>query len=538
MEDLEKQVLNANISINVDSQEVLVPNQSDIPDRVISKTDQALESLSKEKRDILLSSESELILKLSEQQGLALDEEKKYMLKLKLARYLQTHNSVDVNVLFDALIESPKFLENEKGGFHRLLEIHEQKTLQKIAEMRRKKAEQTGDESLNPYEALFQTDSGKYYLARLLNMPHLEEESEYLKHCVGTSDSYISKMKRGDAEILSIRSTSDHKPILTIEYFPKTREINQIKGKSDEYLTGKEEYFADVLEILKKMKTTETDTGEKRDFTKINPSELNNFKVKPYHVLTDQGEMSLRDYNPDSGMFVLKVGNMDITKDMPKEECGKIIQLVLSLKFESKQIAYSVEEVNEETKIYLGDWNTEIFKKIRQYPAITHLYASVSGINSLDKKIFHQTIETDPSIQSPEDAEKKLKEKSIILHDYGKCILQKTEFSQTKVSYGLVSFTARELGVGSMARIGEIYEKAIESGLELCPSEVGPNLRLSYIGRESMSMAMEQMSGFGDVPYVWDLRSGSEGLELNAREVHSIQRKDYQGRFVFLYRKN
>jgi len=49
------------------------------------------------------------------------------ILKLKLARHFQSNESIDLNVLYDALIETPKFIAKDKGSLNRLLEIHQQK---------------------------------------------------------------------------------------------------------------------------------------------------------------------------------------------------------------------------------------------------------------------------------------------------------------------------------------------------------------------------------------------------------------------------
>ena len=118
--------------------------------------------------------------------------------------------------------------------------MHQEKTLIKIAEIRKKRAEVKGGEAFNPYENLFTTQSGNYYIARLLNMPHLEEESEYMDNCVGTSDSYVNRIKRGEIEILSFRNVpkvnpktgklEGDVPIITIEYDLKTKEIRQMKN--------------------------------------------------------------------------------------------------------------------------------------------------------------------------------------------------------------------------------------------------------------------------------------------------------------------
>lgn len=152
-----------------------------------------------EKEQLIKGTFQNLSERLREQEGFIYGEPQKALLQLKLARHFQHNKTIDSNTLFDAVIESPRFLNDDKGSLHRLFEVHEQKTIQKIAEIRKKRVEITG-ETINPYEALFTTKSGDYYLAHLLNMSHLEKESEYMNNCVGTSNSYINRMKRGEAE--------------------------------------------------------------------------------------------------------------------------------------------------------------------------------------------------------------------------------------------------------------------------------------------------------------------------------------------------
>lgn len=58
----------------------------------------------------------------------------------------------------------------------------------------------------------------------------------------------------------------------------------------------------------------------------------------------------------------------------------------------------------------------------------------------------------------------------------------------------LVKITGTELGFGNDVRQEQIYQRARELGLELCPAEVGPQLRLQYRNqpkKESIIVAME-----------------------------------------------
>jgi len=198
---------------------------------------------------------------------------------------------------------------------------------------------------------------------------------------------------------------------------------------------------------------------------------------------------------------------------------------------EPQEIAWDVKEVNENTKAYIGQWSVDIFQVVRNYPNITHLYESFP-----DKKIFMQTLETDPSINSPQKAEQALKDKNIYLSDWGKDILEKTEFSQTPEIYNLVRFTVKQLGLKQGATTYEIYKRARDLALEQCPAEVGPHLRLKYTGREWFLIAMKQISDRYGKPNVFHLNSNNAELELSGYYAPSDSRWNAGNKFVFRFR--
>ncbi|MBT4277674.1 hypothetical protein HOD96_02930 [Candidatus Falkowbacteria bacterium] len=465
-------------------------------------------------------------------------EKQEVILKLKLARYFQSNETCDTSTLYDAIVETSKFINTDKGSLNHLFEIHEQKTLEKIAQIRKQRAEMSNEEGFNPYEALLRTDSKEYYLARLLNMPHLEEESEYMRNCVGTSDSYINQMKRGEIEILSLRHTKEggqgepDAPIMTIEYDPKEKVIKQMKTANDEYLRKDDPYYHEVIDALKKLTQTTTDIGEKREIKEISKSELENIEVKDYHFLTEDGEVDFHDFDPDSGIFVLKTGKMDINQDIPKQDAAKILKIVEDIEVEPQEIACGIDEINKNTKAYIGEWNPQIYQEIRKYLNIEHLYESFP-----DKKIFMQTLETDPGINSPETAEKALEDENIYLTNRAKDILKQTEFSKEKQNYELVRFTVEQLGLPNGVTIKEIREKLEELKLELCQAEVGPQLRLKYPGKEWLFIAMEPITGSDGDPGVFYLHEDVGRLELDADDARPGSRWDAGCRFVFRPRK-
>src|SRR3990167_10412142 len=108
-----------------------------------------------------------LSTRLKSTNGFLYTEKQNYILQLKLARHFQRYDALDVNTLYEALVASPNFVNKDKGHLNQAIEVYKQKKLMQIAEMRKMKTEKT--RGINPQEALFETKSHNYYLARLIN---------------------------------------------------------------------------------------------------------------------------------------------------------------------------------------------------------------------------------------------------------------------------------------------------------------------------------------------------------------------------------
>ena len=356
-----------------------------------------------------------LLARIEREGDLNFSEIAKANLELKLLRYFQTNESIDENTLFDAVIETPKFFNKSKGSLERLFEIHQQKTLMRIAEMRKKRAEQTGNEDFNPFENLFETSSGNYYMARLLNMPHLEEESEYMDHCVGTSNSYINRIKKGEIEIFSFRLTPKYDkesgklqgdaPLLTIEYNLKKKKIEQIKGPDDKLLTGAEEYFQEFLEALEKLEKTKNDLGKNREIREIEDSELKNISVGNDQLLINEGFIDVNDFNEDTGT-IFKMGQF--TERTSDEKFTEIINAKYGTHYEIGEIARTPEEINENTRFYPGDLDEshlDILREKIKNPFHLGGYLYLSNLKTAKNLTLPQTVGGHLDLSSLETAE-------------------------------------------------------------------------------------------------------------------------------------
>ena len=84
---------------------------------------------------------------------------------------------------------------------------------------------------------------------------------------------------------------------------------------------------------------------------------------------------------------------------------------------------------------------------------------------------------------------------------WGGNILEKVTVATEPTEIKLVRATVAELGFPNGATRAQIYEKAHSFGLEFCPAEVGPQLRLQYSVQpegEQLLIAMESIEGFNN----------------------------------------
>ncbi|WP_046225877.1 hypothetical protein [Paenibacillus dauci] len=87
----------------------------------------------------------------------------------------------------------------------------------------------------------------------------------------------------------------------------------------------------------------------------------------------------------------------------------------------------------------------------------------------------------------------KLQQHSIMMNELGKTLITDNKFTTSDIKYSLptVELTVGQLGFPEGATIDQIFDRADQSGLALCPLELGPHLRLAYL---------EQPESYGDQP--------------------------------------
>jgi hypothetical protein len=110
-------------------------------------------------------------------------------------------------------------------------------------------------------------------------------------------------------------------------------------------------------------------------------------------------------------------------------------------------------------------------------------------------------------------------------------------YARTKTDVELAMLSAAELGVESdESPLSDVYERARRAGLELCPAEVGPQLRLAYRNQplgEALDIAMEPVATYSGDPTILTLVNWGTGLMLIGRDGRSESMVNRTSRFVF-----
>jgi hypothetical protein len=108
-------------------------------------------------------------------------------------------------------------------------------------------------------------------------------------------------------------------------------------------------------------------------------------------------------------------------------------------------------------------------------------------------------------------------------------VREKTELELTLVSVA-------ELGVETESPLSEVYQRATQLGLALCPPEVGPQLRLDYRDQpvgESLLIAMEPVKTYHGEPTILSLMNFGSGLALVGSDGRPESMVSGYLRFVF-----
>ena len=117
-------------------------------------------------------------------------------------------------------------------------------------------------------------------------------------------------------------------------------------------------------------------------------------------------------------------------------------------------------------------------------------------------------------------------------------ILGRPAFPYTgmKTDVELALLSVADLGVETESSLSDLYKRAKQVGLELCPAEVAPQLRLDYRNQplgEALNIAMEPVAMHSGEPTILALVNFGTGLALIGSDGRSEFMVPRTWRFVF-----
>ncbi len=131
-----------------------------------------------------------------------------------------------------------------------------------------------------------------------------------------------------------------------------------------------------------------------------------------------------------------------------------------------------------------------------------------------------------------------LKDADVHVDGYANDLLRKVVCSPVKTGLDLVRLSGvDDFGFESFASRADVYARAIELGLELCPAEVGPALCIQYPDQRRDGVAligMQVITGPGGVCDIFRVVHLMDGLWLKAYRGHPEEVWQACFHFVFV----
>lgn len=174
------------------------------------------------------------------------------------------------------------------------------------------------------------------------------------------------------------------------------------------------------------------------------------------------------------------------------------------------QIAHTISQISSDTKAYVGKLEPGIFDRLKN---VEHVYTSFP-----EGKIRRETVEIGG--KSSQQLEAELKQKSINISSYTEDMLHSPDFTTLKdpQDIDMIRLKVQDLGLPGNPTTDQICARAKELGLELCPAEVGPHLRLKDTDQTMGDwywIGMKQIADRGGRLHVFRLARDVDGLWLD-----------------------
>ncbi|MBX4200170.1 hypothetical protein KW790_01800 [Candidatus Parcubacteria bacterium] len=150
-----------------------------------------------------------------------------------------------------------------------------------------------------------------------------------------------------------------------------------------------------------------------------------------------------------------------------------------------------------------------------------------------------KTVKLGTGKKNADDYRSAISQARMKIGNWGNDILGKPAFtvSETEVDLDLVVVRVLDLGFKDGAYSQVIITKALDLGLQLCPAEVGPALRLEYRDQpkgEWLVIGMEPITGSDGHPYVFHVAHDHDERWLHGSHGYPVNFWHADYRFVFV----
>lgn len=231
--------------------------------------------------------------------------------------------------------------------------------------------------------------------------------------------------------------------------------------------------------------------------------------------------------------------NRDPRIDELRSQRNPIEDMPIVFGCERSQIARNPRDIRPDTKAYVGPLQAGVFELLSKYN-VEHIYTKFpEGI------IRKQDL--DIEAKTKEELKQRLDQNNIKWRQkdgsYAESMIDNAKFPNEikKQNLTLVALKVADLGFDSVATTDQIYAKAKELGLELCPPEAGPEYRIAYKNQpmgEWRYMAMDQIPDSHGEPSVFKLGRGEGGTWLDDAWAEPGTLWNPDDEFVFRLRKS
>jgi hypothetical protein len=256
-------------------------------------------------------------------------------------------------------------------------------------------------------------------------------------------------------------------------------------------------------------------------------------------------KLTTLDLPPEVGEYIKVLeGKLDETRPRREELVDKGLDKLTNQEIDeltklNNEAARVLELIRKsrDAKMIIED-KEEIIDLEAQYNAtLEHLkkelgFAPEKEIQTYDVEIGGKTVD---------QLENEIIQSGMEISEEAKSILHGPDFkiSPIKEEIKLIRLKVADLGFKGNPTTYHIYTRAQGLGLDLCPAEVGPILRVQYTGQQIndwLRIAMKQINYFADYPGVFSLGRIDDGIWLGLSRAKLVDKWRPDEEFIFRLR--